>query len=93
MTNKSHTLDRSAFETLSKMSHDKSNTSQMYTRFQMGRNLNQSYLTRGSHTPTGKKEFKLDDKSEYQKEEMRNSRKSGSECDELSQMELSMDYI
>ena len=59
----------------------------------MGRNLNQSYLTRGSQTPTGKKEFKFDGKSEFQKEENEKSRKSGSECDEYSQMELSRDYI
>lgn len=50
----------------------------------MGRNLNQSYLTRGSQTPTGKKEFKFDGKSEFQKEENEKSRKSGSECDEYS---------
>ena len=52
----------------------------MYTRFQMGRNLNQSYLTRGSQTPKGKKEFKFDGKSEIQ-DENKNSGKSGSECD------------
>ena len=33
MSHKSNTLDRSAFETLSKMSANRSNTSQMYGRF------------------------------------------------------------
>ena len=51
------------------MSRDRSNTSQLYSRFNHGRNVNTSYLTNNAFTPTGAKESPFDfkdlgDKSE-----------------------------
>ena len=51
----------------------------------MGRNVNTSYFTKGSQTPTGQKEFKYDLKSDNQG--------NSSEADELSHLDISREYI